>query len=440
MPSSYPPIPVSVAPDSAQACQAGSAPEQVLDQLRYVCARSSFYNRKYSGLGGEPEVLYARFFELPFTTKAELLSDQADCPPFGSYLAAPVGEVRRIHKTSGSTARPLLVALTGPDIKLTTRVGAKCFASSGLTSSDTVFHCLNYCMWAGGFTDQQSLEATGAAVVPFGVGNTRNLIEMVRLIQPTAIHCTPSYLSKLELVLRTEFALNPMDLGLKLGLFGAESGLQYPEFRSSIERRWGIRAMNANYGMADVLSMFGAECTFQNGLHFQAADVLFPELVDPATGESRTIAEGTVGELVLTHLCKEAQPLIRYRTRDIVQVLGTTCFCKQAGFRFQIMGRTDDMFVIRGLNVSLSSIEEVINRHLDQLNGTYQVLLSKTDPVENILIRLEIRPSAAAGSSLSAALVEEMRDAMVVTPDLVLELEGTLPRTEGKAKKVLRTL
>jgi phenylacetate-CoA ligase len=408
-------------------------------QFEYVLSRSAFYRSKLSGF---PDPLTG-FEALPFTTKAEVLKDQEAHPPFGSYACVDVPAVRRVHKTSGTSGRPVLIALTEKDIEVTMRVGKACFSSSGLTSKDMVVHCLNYNLWAGGYTDHQSLEATGAAVIPFGVGHSRTLIDTILWLNPTAIHCTPSYLAKLEAVLKSDFGGRPpKDLGLKLGLFGGESGMQNPAFRKAIERVWGVKAMNANYGMADVLSMFGAECRLQNGLHFMAEGVLLPELVEPQSGRPVAIRTGAEGELVLTHLEKQAQPLVRFRTSDVIRILSDEpCDCGLDAFRFEVLGRSDDMIVIKGVNVFVGAIERLIGEYLGELTGLFQVFVNRTDPVDRMILKVEVKGGRPVRErELRRRLADDFKARLAMTPSIEFVSEGVLPRTEGKTRKLFRSL
>lgn len=410
-------------------------------QIKYVLTNSNFYKKKLESHFGSEEFTIDDFKRIPFTHKREILADQKENPPFGSNLCVDKKEIIRIHKTSGTTNRPLIVALTQNDINNTVKIGKKCFINSGLRKTDTVVHCLSYNMWMGGYTDHQSLEATGASVIPFGVGNSKNLIEIILSIKPTAIHCTPSYLAKLELILKEEFNLTPKDLGLKLGLFGAESGLQNPEFRKNIEKTWGLKAMNANYGMADVLSMFGAECKNQNGLHFMGEAALYPELINYRTQEVIHFEDGIEGELVLTNLCREAQPLIRYRTNDIIKILSTEkCSCRQRGFRFEVVGRSDDMITIKGVNVFISAIEKIISENLECLTGVFQVHINKTDPIDRVILKIELKDPFKPNTDFKDKLLNNFKVRIGIKPDIDLLEEGTLARTEGKSKKIFKTL
>lgn len=301
-------------------------------------------------------------------------------------------------------------------------------------------HCLNYCLWSGGLTDHQSLERTGAAVIPYGVGNSSNLIRTILALRPTAIHCTPSYLAKLQTLLEREFSITPRSLGLRLGLFGGEGGLQSRDFRKHIESVWGFRAMDANYGAADVLSMFGAECKVRNGLHFMGQGVILPELKDPKSDTILVWEKGVRGEFVFTSLRKECQPLIRYRSHDIVEVVGIDrCACGRRSPRFRIVGRLEDMIVVRGVNVFISSIAACINQHLDQLSGEFRVRVDREDPIERCIIAVETRADNP-GSELIRQLEDGFRQSLYFKPAVELLEPGSLPRTEGKTQRLERIL
>jgi phenylacetate-CoA ligase len=408
-------------------------------QIKYVLAHSAFYQRKYGNT--EACEIMDNFTSVPFTTKKEILNDQEAYPPYGLNLCVEISDIRRIHKTSGTTQKPVIIALTERDISHILDVGRRCFESCGLSPSNTVMHCLNFNMWAGGLTDCLNLEATGATVVPFGVGNTKGLIEMIKILKADAIHCTPSYLSKIEQVLKEEFNMKPNELGLKLGLFGAESGLQNPVFRQNIEVKWGMEAYNANYGMAEVLSIIASDCCAKNGLHYRAGEKLYVEIIDPSNGKSEPIEKGTRGEMVFTNLCKEAQPLIRYRSGDIVEIKDTTCSCGYEGFIFDVIGRSDDLLVVRGLNVFVSAIEKAVSRWFGHINVMYEILVSKNEPIEVIIIRAEKSPNSdMPDDELSSKIHLDLKNSLNISVEVELIPEGTIERVDGKTKRLKRVL
>ncbi|MEH0019114.1 MAG: AMP-binding protein [Desulfobacter sp.] len=411
-------------------------------QLEYVVNESRFYQQKFLNLDAFDPTQINSFYKLPFTTKNDLLQDQVKYPPLGSNIADKVDIGQRIHKTSGTTGQPLYLMLSRQDAANTIECGARCFWASGLRPSDTVIHCMNYCMWAGGYSDHASLEKTGATVIPYGIGQTKKLVELILYLHPTAIHCTPSYLSKIESVLLSEFGMDPKDLKLRIALMGGESGLQNPEFRQRIEETWGIKACNANYGMADVLSMFGGECGRQQGLHFMGRGVLLPELIDLDTQQPLPIEAGTKGELVVTNLCKEMQPLIRYRTGDVIEILSTDeCSCGRHSFRFEVAGRVDDMLVIKGINVFPQSVANVVSRYMELLSGEYEILINREYPIDRFIIRLELGTDTKKVSNLWLdGILNDLIHDLAITPQIEFVPYGGLPRTEGKSKRIKRTL
>lgn len=408
-------------------------------QLPYVWANSPFYQKKYATHFSTHEQIGNGFDQLPFTTRQEILEDQALEPPFGTNLCVSPEKLSRVHQTSGTSSRPLIIGLTPDDIQSTLAAGSRSFWASGLRPHHTVIHCLNYCLWMGGYTDHASLEATGALVIPFGVGHSRLLIRAIQNLKVNVIHCTPSYLAKLEALLEEE-SLNPKDLGLKLGLFGAEGGLENTQFRSRTESVWGIKAMNANYGMAEALSMFGAECVCQEGLHFMGQGCVKVQVIDPKSLEKLPIENGVMGELVLTHLTKQAQPLIKYRTGDMLQILNEgACKCGRKSFRFLVTGRRDDMIVVKGVNVYPSAIRNRLSLYLDKLTGAFQLFVEETRPIHQVTLKIEHLEflNENEKKNLTQMLFKDLQTHLTISPQIELVPEGTLPRTDGKSQLVV---
>ncbi len=340
------------------------------DQRQYVMRNSQFYKELWNGQT-PPEDLCA-LPALPLSSKTQLRASQSKHPPFGHYLAASSTAAIRLHRTSGTTGQAMNLALSARDCEITETVGGRSHRAAGLTPEHTVVHCLNYQMWMGGVTDHLTLERTGATVVPFGVGNTKLLIRTILETGINAISCTPSYPVVLERTLAEHFKdLRPSDLSLKLGLFGGEPGLDDPVLRERIRTTWDMQPRNANYGVSDVLSNFAAQCAYDTRLHFLAGDVLYPELINPKTERPVPMESGQQGELVLTHLERECQPLVRFRTGDIIAVDETEpCHCGRKGMRFRVVGRGDDMVVVRGVNIFPTMIASVISQ-FSELSGDY---------------------------------------------------------------------
>lgn len=407
-------------------------------QLDFVAACSPFYQRLWCDK--KPDQRLEALADLPLTSKEMLREDQRAHAPFGSYLTADTRHIARVHRTSGTTGVAMNLALSATDATMTAEVGGRAQRAAGLGPGFRVVHCLNYRLWMGGFSDHTTLEATGATVIPYGVGETEKLIRTIQDLGIDAISCTPSFPAVLEQVMARSFPeLEPKGLGLKLGLFGGEAGLDDPAFRERLESTWGFRARNANYGVSDVLCNFAAQSEIDNDLHLVALDVLYPELVDPQSLALLPWREGERGELVLTHLGKQCQPLVRFRSGDIIQLTGLdTAACGRTAPRFRVIGRADDMVVIRGINVFPTMVAAVINRFA-QLNGEYRLLFSAPPPHDFLPLEVEMIDDAQAGPELSGEIEAQIKKDIGVTARVQLLATGALGRTEGKTPRVVRT-
>lgn len=407
-------------------------------QAPYVFENSPFFQELWNSV--PPPSNLRDLPEFPLSDKAQLRLSQAEHPPFGNYLASPLSKVNRLHRTSGTTGQAMNLALSARDCDITETVGARSQSAAGLTADHTVVHCLNYQMWMGGVTDHMTLERTGATVVPFGVGNTELLIRTIREIGITAISCTPSYPAVLERVIAEKFpGLSPADLGLKLGLFGGEAGLDDPTLRDRIRQTWGMEPRNANYGVSDVFSNFAAQCEHDTRLHFVASDVLYPELINPDTAQSQALEAGQEGELVLTHLRRDCQPLVRFRTGDIIAIDATEpCECGRTGMRFRVVGRSDDMVVVRGLNLFPTMVARVLTG-FRELSGDYRIVLETEPPYARLPLQVELAGGQAESSDLADRVANAVKANLGATASVRVVAAGTFPVTEGKTRRVVRT-
>ena len=409
------------------------------EQWTYVSGHSALYRRKLADVAGKVVTLDG-LQELPLTDKEDLRTGQETAYPFGDYVACAEERIVRLHRTSGTTGRALNLANSERDCDRIAAIGGRAMHASGLRPGDRVVHCLNYCLWTGGVTDHMTLEAAGATVVPFGVGNTRQLLQAITDLKVTAISCTPSYPALLEKILREEDGRSPRDLGLRLGLFGGEAGLDNPAFRTTMEETWGFSVRNANYGLSEVLSTLGSQCEATTDLHFHGGDYLFAEILD-ARGNRLPIREGTVGELVCTHIEKECQPLIRYRTRDVVTVTGTgRCGCGRTSWRFRVSGRTDDMFNVRGINVFPSAVRKAVDGLPAMSSGHFRIRLAGPGPYDRIQLRVEAAEGLpeAAWPAAAAELEKAVRDQAGATASVTMIPHDALPRTAGKTDWIER--
>jgi len=313
------------------------------------------------------------------TYKSDLLSFQST-----NHLGVSEVKERDINlvvRTSGSTSGvPLSIAMNKIDFEKITDVGARCFINAGVRPGMRIIHCLNFQMWSGGFVDCTSLMKAGAAVFPYGVGNTKELINTIMYYNIEGISCTPSYMYKIKEVLKDEFNMSPRNLGLKYGFFGGESGIQNPNFRKNIEEEWGIEALNANYGSADSISMLASENYYtRDSLQFLADDIAFASI--KVGDQILPPKKGLVGELLITTTYEGGLiNRINYNVGDIVEVLSDG-----PNFRFNILGRSDEMLVIRGLNVYPNTIRDIV-AEAGLLYGCpdliSQLRVSREDPIE----------------------------------------------------------
>ena len=365
---------------------------------------------------------------LPFTRKQEL----RDGYPFG-FLAVPLSKVLRIHTTSGTTGKPTVVGYTRKDLETWADLIARNLTMIGLSEGDIFQNMVNYGMFTGGLGFHYGAEKIGLTVIPSATGNTKRQIEMIHDFGVTAIHCTPSYAMHLAEVAEEIRA----DLSsLKTGMFGAEPWSD--SMRGELERKLGVTAYDS-YGLSELFGPGVAfECEERNGLHIWH-DCYLAEIIDTATGES--LGEGERGELVVTPLVKEAMPLLRYRTGDITMLLPDECPCGRAQKIARITGRSDDMLVIRGINVFPSQIEHVLLR-IPEVGNQFMVYVDRINHLDEMTIEVEINRDYFSGELTDLARIQkkvgkELRDTLELRTTVKLVEPGSLPRFEGKAKRVI---
>ncbi|MEX2648521.1 MAG: AMP-binding protein [Alphaproteobacteria bacterium] len=405
-------------------------------QREHVGRDSAFYRRLWNGR--QPPERLADLPELPLTSKQGLRDSQEAHPPFGDYLAQPIEAINRIHRTSGTTGRAVAMALSERDAAINAEAGGRSLRACGFGPGHIAVHCLNFQMWMGGLTDHMCMEATGAACIPFGVGASELLIHTVLGLKVTAIQCTPSYPAVLEQVLAERFpGIAPRALGLQIGVLTGEPGLENPAFRERVEATWGFKGRNA-YGLSEAWSNIAGECDHDHAMHFVALDLLHHELIDPDSCQPLPWRQGTVGELVLTHLVKDCQPLVRFRTRDIIELTATeTCACGRTGARFRVLGRSDDMIVVRGINVFPSAVAIVLNG-FPELSGEFRIVLEGRGPLDRLPIEAELATGRIGPPRLADAIAAAIRERTGASAAVTLVPPASLPRTEGKAKRVVR--
>jgi len=368
---------------------------------------------------------------LPFTCKTDL----RDAYPFGLF-AAPMRDVVRLHASSGTTGKPIVVAYTQDDLDVWTEVMMRALAAFGLHEGDIVQNSYGYGLFTGGLGAHYGAEGLGATVIPTSGGNTDRQLMILKDFGVTAICCTPSYF--LHIIDRaSQTAVDLRDLPLRVGAFGAEPWTE--GMRRRIEEAAGIKAYDI-YGLTEIIGPgVAAECCMQNGLHV-FEDHFFPEVVDPDSGEP--LADGQTGELVLTTLSKRAMPMLRFRTGDITAILPTACPCGRTLRRVRrVSHRTDDMFIIRGVNVFPSQIEAAILA----VEGTlphYQITLTREQGLDQIEVAIEVTPELfsdriGALEDVQNRLAREIDHTLGIRAKVTLVEPQSLTRSDGKAKRVL---
>jgi len=369
--------------------------------------------------------------KLPFTVK----SDLRDTYPFGLF-ASPMKDVVRLHAYSGTTGKPIVVAYTQEDIAVWTSVMVRCFAGCGLHRGDILQNAYGYGLFTGGLGAHYGAEGLGATVVPTSGGNADRQIMLMKDFGVTAICCTPTYF--LHLIDRAaELGVNMKELSLRAGVFGAEPWTE--SMRRHIEGASSIEAFDI-YGLSEIIGPgVGCECRRHEGLHI-FEDHFYPEIVDPESGEP--LPDGCEGELVLTTLSKQAMPMIRYRTRDITQLITGQCACGRTMRRIGRIGRrSDDMLIIRGVNVFPSQVESA----LLQIEGTlphYQIVLTREQGLDQMEVEVEVTPQMfndkiGALQGLHERLQGALDHVLGIRVKVALVETNTISRSEGKAKRVI---
>ena len=368
---------------------------------------------------------------LPFTAKTDL----RDAYPFGLF-ASPMRDVVRLHASSGTTGKPIVVAYTREDLDVWTSVMVRCFAACGIHQGDIVQNAYGYGLFTGGLGAHYGAEDLGATVIPISGGNTDRQVMVMKDFGVTAICCTPSYF--LHMIERAaELDVDIRELPLRVGVFGAEPWTD--SMRRRIEALSGTRAYDI-YGLSEIIGPGVAiECERHEGLHI-IEDHFYPEIVDPETGEP--LPDGEEGELVLTTLSKQAMPMIRYRTRDITALIPGQCACGRSLRRMRRIGRrSDDMLIIRGVNVFPSQVEAA----LLEVEGTlphYQIVLRRAHGLDQMEVQVEVTPltfsdKIGALEQLQTCIVDALERVLGLRVEVKLVEPLTLKRSEGKAMRVI---
>ncbi len=403
------------------------------DAIERVYGKVGYYTDKMKELGVVPDDIRTvdDLHKLPFTLKSDLRANY----PFNTF-AVPMDKVVRVHASSGTTGKQTVVGYTANDIEIWTECVSRCLRNAGVTSSDMIHVAYGYGLFTGGLGLHYGAERVGATTIPISGGNTKRQIEILVDFKPTVIACTPSY----ALHLADEMAamgVTKDQLSLRSGIFGAEPWTE--EMRAQIEEKLNIRAYDI-YGLSETMGPgVSMNCDCNCGLHIQE-DHFLPEIIDPDTGE--VLPEGSTGELVFTCITKEALPLIRYRTRDLTRLHYGKCGCGRTLVRMdKVMGRSDDMLIIRGVNVFPSQIESVL-LSFDNVEPHYMIYIDRIDNLDVMEIDIEMTSRFFSDSVKDIERYEnhlksEIQSAIGVSARIRLVEPRSIPRSEGKAKRVV---
>jgi phenylacetate-CoA ligase len=404
--------------------------ESYREQLAYLLERSPFYREKLAGF--DPHGL-AEISQLPLTEKTELRATVTPENPFGAHLCASPNEIVRIYSTSGTTGTPSFIPLTAGDYENWVEGGARSYGASGVGAGQRLVSTYN----AGPFVAGAALAAfdrIGVTHIPVGTGHTERLLEAIELLRPETVVLTPSYAAHL---IEREPGL--AESSVEHVLVAGEPGGGEPAFRAKLEQGWGAKVTEA-MGIGDIGPSLWGECEEQRGMHLGARGFVHAELIEPNTGAALELDDGATGELVLTHLQHRAAPLLRFRTRDHVQVWTSPCPCGRTGPRVRCIGRTDDMLIVRGVNVFPSAVREVVGAFAPAVSGHIVVRPQapgvKQDPP--LPVAVELARGASADDGLAEAIRERLRETLVVQTRVELVPWGTLRRSDYKSKLVER--
>jgi phenylacetate-CoA ligase len=410
------------------------------EQVGYLFERSDFYREKLgaAGVSGPEEAGgLADIARLPLTEKGEIKATATAENPVGTHLCAERDEIARIYSTSGTTGTPSYIPLTKGDLDNWVTGSARSYSASGVAPGERIVSTYN----AGPFVAGAALDAferIGLSHIPVGTGNTERLMLAIELLDPETAVLTPSYAAYL-LEWAAERGKDLRGSSVRRVLVAGEPGGGEPTFRAKLEEGWGAKVTEA-MGIGDIGASLWGECEEQKGMHLGARGFVHAELIDPESGDAREISDGATGELVLSHLQHRAAPLIRFRTRDHVELHTSPCACGRTSPRVRCIGRTDDMLIVRGVNVFPSAVREVVNAFAPRVSG--HILVRPRDPGVKqeppLPVAVELAENAAPDDELAQAIGERLRSALVVQARVELVPFGSLQRSEYKSKLVER--
>jgi phenylacetate-CoA ligase len=419
--------------------QAQSDAPLYLQQIEYLFERSRFYRGKLERAGFETHGAVGGLDAIegvPLTEKDELRASCTPEEPIGAHLTARRDEIVRIYSTSGTTGTPSFIPLTAANLEVWVRTSARSYAASGIVSGERLVSTYN----AGPFVAGAALGAfdrLGLCHIPVGSGNTERLMTAIDLLKPTVAVLTPSYALHLAEWAR-ERGMDLAKSSVKRVMVAGEPGGGEPAMRAKLERAWGASVTEA-MGIGDISVSLWGECEQKQGMHFSGRGFVHIELIDPETGAAKPIADGAEGELVLTHLVNRSAPLLRFRTRDHVRLYVGRCACGRTSPRVRCIGRTDDMLIVRGVNVFPSAVREVVNEFAPAVAG-FVVIRPRAKGIRQeppLPVSVELAPGVNV-EGLEGRIRTRVREKLLVATEIELLPPGSLPRSEYKSKLVVK--
>jgi phenylacetate-CoA ligase len=398
-----------------------------------VYHNTPFYRKKMQELGITPDDIQTidDIVKLPFTVKQDL----RDNYPFG-LMAVPMSEIVRLHASSGTTGKPIVVGYTRKDLGVWSEVVARCLTAYGVTKNDIIQVSYGYGLFTGGLGAHCGVENIGGTVIPMSSGNTQKQIQLMHDFGADGLACTPSYALFLAETIR-ESGIPLEEFKLRIGAFGAEPWTE--NMRKELEEKLNIKAYDI-YGLTEICGPgVGGECEHQDGTHLWE-DHFFPEIIDPET--LQPVAPGQFGELVFTTLTKEGMPMIRYRTRDLTSLRFETCKCGRTAVRMnRILGRSDDMLIIRGVNVFPSQVESVI-LELEEFEPHYLIVVDRVNNTDTFQVQVELRQEYYSDEmnriiALKNKIAGRLQSVIGIQPDVKIVEPRSIERSQGKAKHVI---
>jgi phenylacetate-CoA ligase len=407
-------------------------------QIAYLFANSRFYRDKLTAAGFDtPESVGGLddIAGLPFTEKDEIRSTRSDAVPIGAHFAQPMKDIVRVFSTSGTTGTPSYIPLTATDVANWTRISARSYAASGIERGDGLISTYGAGPFVAGITFD-SFNALGLCHIPIGSGNTERLMTTVSLLKPQAIAATPSYALHLA-EWAAERGIDTRRSSIERLLVAGEPGGGEPAMRAKLEELWDASVTEA-MGIGDIAASLWGECEQKQGMHFSGRGLVHVELIDPDSGAALPMTDGAEGELVYTHLAQEGVPLLRFRSRDHVRLWMGDCACGRSGPRVRCIGRTDDMLIVRGVNVFPSALREVVNQFLPAVSGVIMVRPRgggfRQDPP--LRVAVERAEHDSGGPELADDIRKRIRETLLVTTEIELLPYESLPRSSYKSQLV----